>query len=122
VLVRYEEEGGEHDLVRRSVSGRPRKLAQLHREALRSLVLAPASQYGYETDFWTTRRLIQVIHAEFDVSFAVRKGTRIAVLGLPVQRLRGDRLRCELQRVCSSRGWSQGTSIPAARQSASVAG
>jgi transposase len=34
---------------------------------LKRIVLAPASQYGYETDFWTTRRLIQVIQAEFRV-------------------------------------------------------
>jgi transposase len=30
-------------------------------------VLSPASDYGYETDFWTTRRLIQVIQSTFDV-------------------------------------------------------
>jgi transposase len=29
--------------------------------------MAPASSYGYETDFWTTRRLIQVIAAECGV-------------------------------------------------------
>lgn len=34
---------------------------------MRGIVLAPASQYGYETDFWTTRRLIQVIGSEFGV-------------------------------------------------------
>jgi len=70
-LVRYEEEG-ELGLVRRSVSGRPRKLTELDREALRSTVLAPASEYGYETDFWTTRRLIQVIQSEFDVVLSKR--------------------------------------------------
>jgi transposase len=34
--------------------------------------LAPASRYGYETDFWTTRRLIQVIDSEFNVSLSKR--------------------------------------------------
>jgi len=34
------------------------------------MVLAPASSYGYETDFWTTRRLIQVIQAEFHVALS----------------------------------------------------
>jgi transposase len=35
-------------------------------------VLAPASEYGYETDFWTTRRLIQVIASEFSVALSKR--------------------------------------------------
>ena len=70
-LVRFEEEG-ERGLVRRSVAGRPRKLAALDREALREIVLAPASNYGYETDFWTTRRLIQVIQSEFGVALSKR--------------------------------------------------
>jgi transposase len=29
--------------------------------------MSPASEYGYDTDFWTTRRLIQVIASTFDV-------------------------------------------------------
>jgi len=58
---------GESGLLRRPVSGRPRKLTRLDRERLKRIVLAPASQYGYETDFWTTRRLIQVVQAEFRV-------------------------------------------------------
>ena len=70
-LVRYEEEG-EQGLVRRPVPGRPRKLAELDCKALRAIVLAPASEYRYETDFWTTRRLIQVIQSEFGVTLSKR--------------------------------------------------
>jgi transposase len=58
---------GQSGLLRRPVSGRPRKVARLDRNRLKSIVLAPASQYGYETDFWTTRRLIQVIQGDFHV-------------------------------------------------------
>lgn len=65
-LSRYESHG-DTGLTRRPVSGRPRKVASLNTEALREIVLAPASDYGYETDFWTTRRLIQVIGSEFHV-------------------------------------------------------
>ncbi|RIK83874.1 MAG: hypothetical protein DCC68_02580 [Planctomycetota bacterium] len=54
----------------RAVSGRPRTLSALDQQSLKSLVLTPASQYGYETDFWTTRRLIQVIAAEFGVTIS----------------------------------------------------
>jgi transposase len=74
-LARYDGEG-EQGLLRRPVSGRPRKLAVLDREALRTLVLAPASAYGYETDFWTTRRLIQVIHSEFGIALSKRSVLR----------------------------------------------
>jgi len=70
-LLRYESEG-EQGLLRRPVAGRPRKLTDLDQHALRAMVLAPASQYGYETDFWTTRRLIQVIQSEFEVSLSKR--------------------------------------------------
>ena len=65
-LKRYETEG-EPGLERRPVSGRPRKLNELDSDALLDIVLAPASEFGYETDFWTTRRLIQVIQKEFEM-------------------------------------------------------
>ena len=63
-LARFHAEGGE-GLQRRPADGRPRKLAWLDAARLRELVLAPASRFGYETDFWTTRRLLQVVRAEF---------------------------------------------------------
>ena len=61
---------GDAGLVRRPVSGRPRKLGDMNGDALRTIVLAPASTYGYETDFWTTRRLIQVIGSEFGAALS----------------------------------------------------
>jgi transposase len=69
-LSRFHDHGGADGLLRRPVSGRPRKLAELNALRLRRIVLAPASDFGYETDFWTTRRLIQVIEAEFSVSLS----------------------------------------------------
>ena len=68
-LSRFDTQG-EAGLVRRPVSGRPRKVGRLDTDALRKIVLAPASDYGYETDFWTTRRLIQVISSEFRVALS----------------------------------------------------
>ena len=64
---RVEGEGG---LRRRSVPGRPRKMKCVDAQALCAIVLSPASNHGFETDFWTTRRLRQVIHAEFGVSIS----------------------------------------------------
>ena len=68
-LTRFQDQG-EAGLVRQAVSGRPRKIAHLDAEALRHIVLSPASEYGYETDFWTTRRLIQVIGSDFRVNLS----------------------------------------------------
>jgi transposase len=63
-------------LVRRPGNGRPRKVAQLDHETLKDVVLSPASDYGYETDFWTTRRLIQVIYSTFGVVLSKQTVTR----------------------------------------------
>lgn len=60
-------EDGESGLVRRAVSGRPRKLEGVDADVLKKIVLTPASEHGFETDFWTTRRLIQVFRSEFGV-------------------------------------------------------
>lgn len=65
-LARFREEG-DNGLNRRAVSGRPRKLLEVDSAGLKSIVLSPASEYGFETDFWTTRRLMQVVQSEFGV-------------------------------------------------------
>ena len=65
-LARFDEEG-DVGLNRRPVLGRPRRLMDVNCEALKKIVLSPASEYGYETDFWTTRRLLQVIRSEFGI-------------------------------------------------------
>jgi transposase len=45
-------------------------LQRLDYATLKGIVLSPASAYGYETDFWTTRRLIQVIYSTFGVGLS----------------------------------------------------
>src|SRR6187551_3147852 len=63
-LARYHAQGGNDGLCRQPGSGRPRKLQELTLEQCRDIVLQPASAFGFETDFWTSRRLHQVIHQE----------------------------------------------------------
>lgn len=58
--VRHDLEGN-GGLLRRPGSGRPRKLDDLDLGDWRRLVLKRASDYGYETDLWTVRRLQSVI-------------------------------------------------------------
>ena len=65
-LARFHEEG-DNGLNRRAVPGRPRKLMEVDAVGLKKIVLSPASEYGFETDFWTTRRLIQVVRSEYGV-------------------------------------------------------
>ena len=49
--------------------------------------MAPASEYGYDTDFWTTRRLIQVIADTFDVQLSKQTVTRrLHAAGLTYQK------------------------------------
>jgi transposase len=58
---------GEGGLQRKPSTGRPRKLAALDNTKLTRLILAPATDYGFETDFWTTPRILQVVRSEFGV-------------------------------------------------------
>ena len=60
-VARYENENVEKGLIRKPVSGRPRKLESLDEFSLSSIVIKPAPEFGYETDFWTCGRLLQVV-------------------------------------------------------------
>lgn len=68
--LRRHESDGEKGLERRPGSGRPRKLDELSEEALRDIVLRPASTFGYETDLWTVGRLHQVIGVRYGVAIS----------------------------------------------------
>jgi transposase len=85
-LTRYSE-NEESGLVRKAVGGRPRKLQEIDNDLLKQIVLAPASKYGFETDFWTTRRLIQVIRSEFEVKVSKQTvARRLHEAGLSYQK------------------------------------
>jgi transposase len=85
-LARFHREG-DAGLDRRAVTGRPRKMTDLNAAGLKAIVMSPAAEYGFETDFWTTRRLIQVVQSEFGV--AISKQTmmrRLHEVGLSYQK------------------------------------
>jgi transposase len=65
-LARHHKDG-EQGLQRRSVSGRPRKLAGVTAKRLKRIVLAPASKFGFETDLWTVGRLHAVLEDQRNV-------------------------------------------------------
>ena len=63
-VTRYSE-AGLNGLKRREVSGRPRLLEDLDKEALCEIVLKPATAFGFETDLWTVGRLHRVVQEEY---------------------------------------------------------
>ena len=83
-VTRFEEVG---DVARRPGSGRPRKLQELTEAQLRKIVLAPASQYGFETDLWTVGRLRGVLYETYGIP--ISKNTvwrRLREAGLTYQK------------------------------------
>jgi len=54
-------------LKRKKGSGRPRLLENLNKEALWEIVLKPATDFGFETDFWTIGRLHRVVQEQYAV-------------------------------------------------------
>jgi transposase len=67
---RYGKHENLYDLQRQHGSGRPNILDIKSRERLTNIVMKPASHFGYETDFWTCRRLIQVTEQELKVNIS----------------------------------------------------
>lgn len=66
-VERYENEGGNDGLIRKPVGGRPRLFVNISDRKLLSIVLKPASNFGYETDFWTCGRLCHVFRKTFGI-------------------------------------------------------
>lgn len=63
-LVRRRKKG-EAGLQRKAVSGRPRIINQQLMARISRVIMQPASKYGFETDFWTCRRIIRIIFEHF---------------------------------------------------------
>ncbi len=68
--MRYEKNNSLESLVRKQGSGRKRILEQEELDVLKGIVLKPASEFDYETDFWTCRRLIQITKKEFHIEIS----------------------------------------------------
>lgn len=65
-LKRYRDIGNE-GLLRQRVEGRPPKFGDGTLESLRSFILQPATAFGFETDFWTCKRMIIVAQDQLQV-------------------------------------------------------
>jgi transposase len=69
-MSRYRK-NGEQGLLRKEGSGRPRSLESVSEDQWRRIVLKPASEFGFETDFWTCARIRQVLRERFSVEVSV---------------------------------------------------
>ena len=61
---------GNEGLIRKPGSGRPRKLQELNCNQMQTIVLKPATEYGFETVFWTCKRLQTVVEKEFHLQIS----------------------------------------------------
>ncbi len=68
--ARHRNGEGFSGLKRKEGSGRRRILTFEGFEQLVNIVLQPATEFGHETDFWTCRRLIQVVRKEISVTLS----------------------------------------------------
>jgi transposase len=71
-LARYYLMGGPKGLTRLHGSGRPRILQEMTPAQWRAVILEPASSFGFETDFWTAKRVHQVMTQQLGVSVSSR--------------------------------------------------
>jgi len=67
---RYNDNENFSDLQRQPCAGCPNVLNLENRKRLMDIVMQPASHFGYETDFWTCRRLIQITEQELKLSIS----------------------------------------------------
>lgn len=67
---RYNDSENFTGLERQFGSGRPNILDMESRKQLMDIIIQPASHFGYETDFWTCRRLIQVTEEELKIDIS----------------------------------------------------
>ncbi len=59
-------------------SGKPSKLTKDQTKILTKLILKPATKYGYDTDFWTIRRIIEI--AKEYLNIKISKSTMHRIL------------------------------------------
>jgi transposase len=64
------DESGLSGLKRKVGSGRPRLLKDLDEDALLEIVLLPATELGFETDFWTIGRLHRVVQEKYAITIS----------------------------------------------------
>src|SRR4030042_2653452 len=65
---RFESKKRFEDLKRVLGSGKPRLIDETYVDKMKEFILKPASEFGYETDFWTCRRMMQIFKKKFKIN------------------------------------------------------
>jgi transposase len=105
--VRHDDAGGAHGLLRCPGSGRPRKLQELTAQQWRDIVLKPAKDFGFETDFWTARRVHQVVTQQLAADVSRRTILRrLQEAGLSYQKPQREYFEAD---PVARQEWLQGT-------------
>lgn len=85
-LTRFQKQG-DQGLQRAPVAGRPRVLSSLRVRDWRRIVLKPASQFGFDSDLWTSRRVRQVVQRLYHEAVSTRTiRRRLTEAGLSYQK------------------------------------
>ena len=67
--AKAQRKGGDAALKARPAPGRPRKLTPKQLTRLEKLLLQGARRHGCATELWTLRRVAELIHKHFDVTY-----------------------------------------------------
>jgi transposase len=62
-------QGGDDAIKAKPTPGRPPKLTKQQERSVQSWLAKSPKAFGYQTDLWTTRRLVEVIERRFGVKF-----------------------------------------------------
>ncbi len=63
------EEEGKKGLASQKGSGRPTKLSDQQKVTLADFLVEGAQKYGFETDLWTSKRVVKLIKKEFGINY-----------------------------------------------------
>lgn len=67
------------DRVKNPKAGRQSKLCSEKAKNILQIIKKPASEYGYDSDFWTTKRIAQVVKKEIQLNLSIMSVHRMLV-------------------------------------------
>lgn len=83
ILKQWKENGEKTPKNNMDKRGRKPKLTEAQTAELKDIVSGPATEYGFENQVWTQRRVVQVIKEKFNIDFHPYSIRRVlALLGL----------------------------------------
>jgi transposase len=86
-LQRHRDQDGNQGLIRKPGSGRPRKMDEQFNQEFISIASKKASEFGFETDLWTCRRIQTVLNQEYHIQVSLcTVWRRLREVGLTYQK------------------------------------